>query len=177
MIAGVLLRNVWWVWLALAWLGWPTSANQARAQAVGSIEIRPFVTGIIPVVGRNGAVGGIAVDPEGVIARSTTEQARELKAARAAALAPASSTAAASSRLRKISLVGLQAAIPAQQGRGSRYDDELQNLAGLTRVEYVFVDAEHGDLVLAGPADGWRVDEEGNVVSRGCGVAPVQHDD
>ncbi len=169
-----MVANTFWRAVVLAALAF---ANQALAQAVGSIEVRPFVTGLIPVIGRNGAVGGIAVDTEGVVARSTTEQAREVAAARALALMPAGSRAAASSPLRKISLVGLQAAIRMQQSGGSRYADELQNLAGLTRVEYLFVDAEHGDLVLAGPAEGWRVDEQGNAVSRGSGVAPVQLDD
>jgi hypothetical protein len=151
--------------------------SHAHAQAIGSIEVRPFVTGLIPVIGRNGAVGGIAVDADGVVARSTTAQARELKAARAAALAPAISPVAVSSRLRKISLQGLQAALRTQISRAGRYDDELQNLAGLTRIEYVFVDADYRDLVLAGPAEGWRVDEQGNVVSLKTGTAPVQLDD
>jgi len=42
--------------------------------------------------------------------------------------------------------------------------DELRFLAGIQRIQYVFVYPEDHDIVLAGPGEGWKVDEEGNVV-------------
>ena len=38
---------------------------------------------------------------------------------------------------------------------GQGVDDVMKNLAGLTRVEYVFCYPESGDIVLAGPAEAW----------------------
>jgi len=43
--------------------------SPAVAQFVGSGEIRPFVVGVVPVVGRSGAVGGVSIDARGVVAR------------------------------------------------------------------------------------------------------------
>ena len=39
-------------------------------------------------------------------------------------------------------------------------------LAGLQRVRYVFVYPEQQDIVLVGPAEGWKMDGLGNVVGR-----------
>ena len=153
------------------------TAFPAAAQLVGFNEIRPFVTSVIPVVGPGGAVGGVSVDAQGVLARSDTDATGRLRDARLKALAPLQAELNASSGMRKISLRGLQAAIEQCRKSGHSADEELQNLAGLTRVEFVFVDAEQRDIVIAGPAEGWRVDDHGNVVGRTSGQPPVQLDD
>ncbi|REK12283.1 MAG: DUF1598 domain-containing protein [Planctomycetota bacterium] len=56
-------------------------------------------------------------------------------------------------------------------------DEEMQNLAGLEKIEYVLVYPDSGDLVLAGPAGSWHTDEEGRQVSRHTGRPVVQLDD
>jgi Protein of unknown function (DUF1598) len=151
--------------------------SSAVAQTVGFAEVRPFVTGLIPVVGPSGSVGGVAIDARGVLNRSDVDAAGKLRAARLMALTPVDSQLNAASRLRKISLRGLQEAIDQRRRLGRAVDDELQNLAGLTRVEFVFVDADKNDILIAGPAEGWRVDEQGNLVGHASGQPPVQLDD
>ena len=47
-------------------------------------------------------------------------------------------------------------------------------LAGLQRIEYVFAYPDFSDLVLAGPAEGWSVDNAGNVVGASSGGAVLQ---
>ena len=47
-------------------------------------------------------------------------------------------------------------------------------LAGLQRVEYLFAYPELNDLVLAGPAEPWTVDDAGNVVGADSGAAVLQ---
>ena len=42
--------------------------------------------------------------------------------------------------------------------------DDLRFLAGIQRIQYVLVYPEEHDIVIAGPGEGWKVDEEGNVV-------------
>ena len=55
--------------------------------------------------------------------------------------------------------------------------DELQHLAGLQRVQFVLVYPEQRDIVLAGFAEGWRVDQQGNVVGQTTGQPVLQLDD
>src|SRR5262249_10184276 len=55
--------------------------------------------------------------------------------------------------------------------------DEVQNLAGLLRVRYVFVDRERRDIILAGPAEGWKVGPQGAIVGRKSGAPTLQLDD
>lgn len=56
------------------------------------------------------------------------------------------------SPLRKVSLTRLEKAI---QENGGVVADEMENLAGLERIENVFFYPETGDVVIAGPAEGW----------------------
>jgi hypothetical protein len=53
----------------------------------------------------------------------------------------------------------------------------MELLAGLHRVEYVFVYPETRDLVIAGPAGDWRRDEEDRIVSVDNGEPIVRLDD
>src|SRR5436305_114744 len=103
----------------------------AGAQSVALSEIRPFVVGIVPVVGPGG-VGGVAIDAAGVVSKSEAGALDKLREARAGALRRVDSKLEAASPLRKISLRGLQAAIEECRRNGLPLADELQNLAGLT---------------------------------------------
>jgi hypothetical protein len=152
-------------------------AAPAAAQSISFGEVSPFVTGVIPVIGPNGVVGGVSIDARGVLARSDIAATGKLREARLKALAPVDAQVNEVSRLRKVSLRGLQQAIEQRRQGGRPVDEELQNLAGLTRVEFVFVDSESRDLVIAGPAEGWHVDQLGNLVGRTSGQPPVQLDD
>jgi hypothetical protein len=161
---------------ALLWALIVGSCHQAAGQFVGSGEIRPFVVGVVPVVGPRG-VGGVLVDASGAVARSDLETLGRLRDARLRALAPIDSNLKTASPLRKVSLRGLVVEIDKRRHAGQPLDDSLQNLAGLTRVEYVFLYPERGDIVLAGPAEGWRIDDAGNIVGRTSGQALLQLDD
>ncbi len=152
------------------------AAQPALAQFTGSFELRPFVVGLIPVVG-NGAVGGVSIDAGGVLARSDIDAAGRLREARLRALSPIDSDLAATSPCRKVSLRRLSAAIDECRLAKKPIDDALQNLAGLTGIEFVFVFPEEQDIVLAGPAEAWRVDNQGNVVGRSSGLPSLQLDD
>lgn len=150
------------------------SGSPVAAQFVSNSEIQPFVVGIVPVVGRSGVVGGISIDARGAVSRTDVETLGRLRDVRLKALAAVDLDIAAASPVRKISLRRLSAAIEEKITSKRPLDDAMQNLAGLTRVEYVIVFPEHGDIVLAGRAEGWRVDDQGNVVGRTSGL-PVLH--
>jgi hypothetical protein len=157
-------------------LGLGTASVRGQS-GVANTELRPFVTGLIPVVGRGGFVGGVSVDAAGVVTRSDTEAVGRLRDLRMGALEKVRTELDASSALRKVSLRGLMAAIQTRRRAGQGITDELQNLAGLQRVEFVLVYPETHDIVLAGFAEGWRVDAQGNVVGRKTGKPVLQLDD
>jgi hypothetical protein len=53
----------------------------------------------------------------------------------------------------------------------------LRFLAGIQRIQYVLVYPEEHDVVLAGPGEGWKVDEEGNVVGVATGRPVLRLED
>jgi hypothetical protein len=166
----MLLRSLLAATLALATL------PQVNAQSVSNATLRPFVVGIRPVV-RNGAVGGVSIDAAGVVSRCQVDELNQLRSEREKALQPVPADLGHPSELRKISLRRLEAAISQLRQKNLPVTDELQNLAGLQRVRYLFVDPAQKDIILAGPAEGWKVGEQGAVVGRTTGQPVLQLDD
>jgi hypothetical protein len=97
--------------------------------------------------------------------------------ARTRSLKPIGDDLRATSPLRKVSLKGIAATIEQSRLKGIPITDELQYLAGLQRVQFVFVYPEQRDIVLAGFAEGWRIDSQGNVVGQSTGSPVLQLDD
>ena len=62
----------------------------ASAQALSFGQVRPFVTSFIPVIGPNGAVGGVLVDAEGLVARAEADEQGRVRDAWQAAPKPVS---------------------------------------------------------------------------------------
>ncbi len=124
--------------------------------------------------------GGVFVDPDGLIERTlaTVKHAELLSSARQEALRnPPSRTAddaRRESRLRYVSLPRLERELAYAAAAGEAEEEVFTTLAGLRRVDYIFVLEETGDLVLAGPAGDWRRDDEGRLISTATG-APVLH--
>jgi hypothetical protein len=69
-----------------------------------------------------------------------------------------------SSKLRKVSLVQLEAAYARCLAEKQPLPVELKYLAGLQRIDYVFADPEDHDLVIAGPAEGFVVNAGGRAL-------------
>ena len=122
---------------------------------------------------------GVYVDPEGVLRRKlVTREAQGLAVARLAALhAEDNVDSRMRSPLRKVSLTRLEKYVQLALAAGRRPDEEMRNLAGLEKIQYVLIYPESRDLVLAGPAGSWRTDDEGRQVSRHSGRPIVQLDD
>jgi hypothetical protein len=115
--------------------------------------------------GRIAAVGGVSIDPSGVVELADVKLKTE---ARDAALkeykaAPAGLNAPA--ELRKISLRAIEEAV-AKAGKDHAFElpDEIRFLAGIQRIQYVFVYPEQNDIVIAGPGEGWTLDDSGNYI-------------
>ena len=122
---------------------------------------------------------GVYVDATGVLKRAVrVAKSTELAAARLAALeADGNADSRRASPLRKVSLTRLEKHVQLALAAGRSLDRDMLNLAGLEKINYVMVYPETGDLVIAGPASDWRVDDEGRRVSRKSGRPILQLDD
>jgi hypothetical protein len=108
---------------------------------------------------------GVVVDAQGVLHRQIFPDpgGRLTRQRIAAARVSLDPKVAAPSKMRKISLSRLEAVLRERQGV---LTDEMRNLAGLLRVRYVFCYPETGDVVIAGPAEGWVA----NLAGRSVGI-------
>jgi Protein of unknown function (DUF1598) len=146
---------------------------QAPPSRLSVASQRPFVVGVVPVVA-GGAVGGVAIDAKGTIDEAESRDVVTLRSARRAALEGLAGDVNQPSELRKISLRRLDALLAQLASQNKPLSPAILYLAGLQRVEYVFAFPELGDLVLAGPAEGWTIDDAGNVVGANSGAAVMQ---
>ena len=150
--------------------------RHAPAHAQASLSVvsqRPFVVGMIPVVG-NGGVGGVAIDAHGVIEQPLERDVVALRDARRAALEGLAGDITKPSKLRKISLRRLDALLAHHVSQNKPLAPDALYLAGLERVDYVFAYPELGDIVLAGPAEPWTIDDAGNVIGADSGAAVIE---
>ena len=67
--------------------------------------------------------------------------------------------------------------MPATAKLGQPLPDDVRYLAGLTAVRYVFVYPQHGDVVIAGPAEMWQLDDDGRALGADSGRPVLQLDD
>lgn len=123
------------------------------------------------------SVGGVSVDAKGVLSNSEVDETNSLRQVREQMMAQVPGDLNAPNLLRKISLRKLEAAIAACQNDGQPLPDEMLLLAGLQRVQYVFAFPEQHDIVLCGFAEGWRVDNRGDIVGRTTGRPVMALDD
>lgn len=108
------------------------------------------------------SAAGVVIDAQGVLHKKIFRDPGGLIRQRvAAAKVSLDPQVAAFSKMRKISLTRLE---EVARQRNGVLTDEMRNLAGLLRVRYVFCYPETGDVVIAGPAEGWVTDLAGRVV-------------
>jgi hypothetical protein len=105
----------------------------------------------------NGATSGVSVDADGVLRRNSVQDPTgDLSRQRVQeALGKLDHDVAKTSQLRKVSLTRLERIMQKRLENAQGVDDVMKNLAGLTRIEYVFCYPESGDVVVAGPAEAW----------------------
>ncbi len=111
-------------------------------------------------------VGGVAIDAQGVVTKVRVDQHGDLMRFRQAAFQTVPDDLAKNSPMRKVSLRQLEAAIAELRDTGKPLSDEIRYLAGLQRIQYVFVYPEQNDIVIAGPGEGWRISLDGEIVGQ-----------
>ena len=122
-------------------------------------------------------VGGVSIDPAGVVRSATVEENQALVDLLQNDATVPQGDLKEGAELRMVSLAGLQDAILETRKTGARLAPEIQNLAGLTSIQYVLVDKANNDLVLAGPAEPWKLAEDGTMVGQDTGKAVLQLED
>ena len=123
------------------------------------------------------AVGGVSIDAAGVLQNAEPDAQKQLAKLRLQALAAVPGDLKQPAELRKISLRRLEQAIGDHLREGKPLADEIRYLAGLQRVQYVFVYPEQNDVVLAGYGEGWTVNAQGFVVGATTGRPVLLLDD
>ncbi len=111
---------------------------------------------------------GVHVDAAGLLRRMAPAKSTDtsLITSRIAALhSREGRDVRASSALRKISLTRLESELQNRLAVGLGPDATMQHLAGLRRVQYVFVYPETGEIVIAGPAGDWAYDADSRAVA------------
>lgn len=148
----------------------------AHAQGVGGLGLAGGAGG-----GAGGAVSqaGVHIDANGVL---RVNQVRDpfgalAKQRMAEAKARIDADVARPSKLRKVSLTRLEKAVAAKLAKGQPIDLEMQYLAGMTSIKYVFVYPDSGDIVIAGPAEGFFMAPTGHVVGASSGEAVLDLED
>ncbi|WP_425615386.1 DUF1598 domain-containing protein [Anatilimnocola sp. NA78] len=126
----------------------------------------------------SGFDGGVRVDALGLLRRMPPRTDVALEGVRNAAQQMASShNPRKKSVLRKISLNRLERELQLLQAAEKSPDEAMQLLAGLQRIKYLLVYPDTGDIVIAGPADDWRQNNEGRWVDVEKNRPVVQLDD
>ncbi|MEO1524796.1 MAG: DUF1598 domain-containing protein [Planctomycetota bacterium] len=158
---------------AMVLLGEATTHGQGIA-TIQSGGTQAFVTGVTPVIGPNGGVGGVSVDTAGVV-----RLAEDLDALRGLWVQPKDldQDIAEETELRMVSLRRLHAQLKQRLQEEKPITEAMFFLAGLHRVEYVFVVPEQKDVLLAGPAGAWKSNGLGQTVSVATGAPVVRLDD
>lgn len=127
---------------------------------------------------RNAAVGGVSIDTNGVLKQPTAHEVSALRQDVEGQLAEIPQGMDTELGLRRVSLRQLEAALQ-ESGTSDlgRLPDEIRFLAGLQRVQYVLVYPEQQDIVLVGPAEGWRMNAWGHPVGKTTGRPVLQLED
>lgn len=121
-------------------------------------------------------IAGVEVNPDGVL-RVRRVDANVGRERILAARQQLGEDLAAKSELRKVSLNRLEAAIAKRVAAGQDLTEAMQGVAGLTAVRYVFFYPESGDIVLAGPAEGFLVDGAGRMRGMHSGMPTILLED
>ena len=138
--------------MASGTLGWGGRAGVSELAAQG--------------INQNNA-GGIRIDAEGIVRLAVENDSsgtldRQRREAASKQRLPADMAQPASQRL--VSLVRIEQQIEDCLKESQSIPDEIFFLAGLQRIDHIFVFPEDRDLVIAGPADGFSADATGRMI-------------
>jgi hypothetical protein len=136
--------------------------------------------GTISVYGLlNNNTGGVKVAPNGILSRVTTKDTTGHLAALGVEVRKANlnEDMAQPSRLRLVSLSRLEQEVAQRLTDGLPIPESMAQFAGLSQVQYVFLDTRSHDIIIGGPAEAWQYNAEGQPVGVTSGRPTLQLDD
>jgi len=123
------------------------------------------------------AVGGVSIDPSGMLAGATVQDFGLLREGLRDVLDRVPDGLDQATEMRKVSLRRLDEAIRRCRADNKPLDPDIAILGGLQQVRYVLVYPEQHDIVLVGPGEGWKVDDRGAIVGETSGRPVLLLDD
>ncbi len=122
---------------------------------------------------------GVRVDPNGLLYQLTkVDHSQRLKAlgirARQADL---NADVAQKSTLRLVSLTRLEKELARRMAEAEPITETMKHLAGLAKIEHVFVSPDNGEIIIGGPAEAWKFNEHGIPVGETTNRPTLQLDD
>ncbi|QDU04711.1 hypothetical protein V6x_44410 [Gimesia chilikensis] len=122
---------------------------------------------------------GVKVDPNGLLHQISQQERNGQLAALGikARQANLNQNVAQNSQLRLVSLTRLEQQVQQLIEEGRSPVETMKMLAGLTKVQYIFVYPEENEVVIAGPAEAWIYNEQGQAVGVESGRPVLQLDD
>ena len=125
-----------------------------------------------------GAVGGISISADGVVGAPDINARGLLLNELRKSIKSAEPELNRTTSLRMISLRELEVACREALTSGvAGIPEHVRFLAGIQRIQYVFVYPEKNDIVIAGPGEGWMVNESAAVVGVTTGRPVLRLDD
>ncbi|MBS0208453.1 MAG: DUF1598 domain-containing protein [Planctomycetes bacterium] len=112
------------------------------------------------------AVGGVHIDPNGVVVNVLPADMEAMRNAIQANLENIPGNVNEANELRKVSLKRLDKAVAEHLASGKPLADEIRFMAGLQSIKYILVYPEQQDIVLVGYGEGWVLDKQGYIVGR-----------
>jgi hypothetical protein len=155
----------------------PTTLLATLAMVFASSLVTSSARAQVGLGGGQRAVGGVVIDSAGVLRSATLDQRQASLQELRQAIGQPQGDFAQPAELRMISLSKLQQAMEERAASGQPLSDEMQNLAGIQRIQFVFVYPERNDIVLAGPAEPWTVRDDASVVGVHSGRPVMKLDD
>ena len=122
----------------------------------------------------NRAVGGVMIDAGGNVRVATPEEQRDFAALVDANTDPIRDGFDKAVDLRVVSLSALRRSVEDAIENHREISDELEYLGGLQRIDYVWADPDNNDVCIAGPAEPWKVSDDGSVVGTRSGLSPLR---
>jgi hypothetical protein len=120
---------------------------------------------------------GIEVDANGRVLPLSPEKAATLGKMMGNVLEPLPKSLDQKTALRKISLKKLDAKVKTVVDQYEVLPDTVRYLGGLTSIDYIIAVPEENDLLLLGPAEGWRADSTGHIVGNQTGQPVLMLED
>ncbi|MEX2027193.1 MAG: hypothetical protein WEH44_07825, partial [Pirellulaceae bacterium] len=111
------------------------------------------------------SVGGVLINAEGVVGEPTVKEMDLLRKRIQEEYKEPAADLKQPVELRMFSLRAAEEAITqANVDLSYKLPEEIRFLAGIQRIQYIFVYPEQNDIVLAGPGEGWKPGEMGSFV-------------